>query len=89
VDWTLPNSVCMNVFARDPMAPPTRQAETRLMNSGMEVEGEEEASHGGVKKTKRSVSETKKKFVASLKIGNVGIVNSNYRLGSKSIIKSA
>lgn len=51
----LPNSL-MNVFAKDPMAPPTRQVETRLMNSGM---------HDGVRKTKRSVSETKKKFVAS------------------------
>lgn len=51
----LPNSL-MNVFARDPMAPPTRQAEDRLMNSGL---------GNGVKKTKRSVSETKKKFVAS------------------------
>jgi hypothetical protein len=55
----LPNSL-MNVFARDPMAPPTRQSETRLMNSGYGgMDG------GGIKKTKRSVSETKKKFVAS------------------------
>lgn len=53
----LPNSL-MNVFARDPMSPPTQQAETRLMNSGFD-------GGGGVKKTKRSVSETKKKFVAS------------------------
>ena len=46
-----------NIFARDPMAPPTRQAEMKLMNSG--------GMANGVKKTKRSVSETKKKFVAS------------------------
>lgn len=46
-----------NIFARDPMAPPTRQAEMKLMNSG--------GIANGVKKTKRSVSETKKKFVAS------------------------
>lgn len=46
-----------NIFARDPMAPPTRQAEMKLMNSG--------GMANGIKKTKRSVSETKKKFVAS------------------------
>ena len=54
----LPNSL-MNVFARDPMAPPSRQAESRLMNSGHVSGG------NGIQKTKRSVSETKKKFVAS------------------------
>ena len=54
----LPNSL-MNVFSRDPMAPPSRQAESRLMNSGHMSGG------NGVQKTKRSVSETKKKFVAS------------------------
>ena len=65
----LPNSL-MNVFSRDPMAPPTRQAETRLMNSGYGGGGGGGGIGGGmagdgVKKTKRSVSETKKKFVAS------------------------
>ena len=61
----LPNSL-MNVFARDPMAPPTRQAETRLMNSGYGgMGGDMGGGMGGIKKTKRSVSETKKKFVAS------------------------
>ena len=64
-----------NIFARDPMAPPTRQAEMKLMNSG--------GIANGVKKTKRSVSETKKKFVASRQDGNVAIVNSNCRHGSK------
>lgn len=52
-----------NIFARDPMAPPTRQAEMKLMNSGGTVNTGGMAN--GVKKTKRSVSETKKKFVAS------------------------
>jgi 5-methylcytosine-specific restriction endonuclease McrA len=53
----LPNSL-MNVFARDPMAPPTRHQESKLMNSGT-------AGMANGQKTKRSVSETKKKFVAS------------------------
>lgn len=52
-----------NIFARDPMAPPTRQAEMKLMNSGGMANAGGMAN--GVKKTKRSVSETKKKFVAS------------------------
>lgn len=51
----LPNSL-INVFSSDPMAPPTRQIESKLMNSGLQHHS---------KKTKRSVSETKKKFVAS------------------------
>jgi 5-methylcytosine-specific restriction endonuclease McrA len=55
----LPNSL-MNIFKKDPVSAPSIQQESRLLNSGYS------SSHGGdVKKTKRSVSETKKKFVAS------------------------
>ncbi len=41
---------------------------------------------GGNNKNKRSVSETKKKYVASHQIGNAVIVKNNYLLGLKWII---
>jgi len=55
----MPNSL-MNIFKKDPVSAPSIQQESRLLNSGYSS-----SPNGDMKKTKRSVSETKKKFVAS------------------------
>jgi hypothetical protein len=55
----MPNSL-INIFKKDPVSAPSIQQESRLLNSGYSS-----SPNGDMKKTKRSVSETKKKFVAS------------------------